>query len=131
MRGDTAKTVRYTGTAEPFTKFEVSARLNGQVETVQCKKSDEVKKSQTILTLDPSECDLKVKAAAAALTRAVETLARVRKPYRDEEIREARAAVERAAAVQKDAEVDRRRIEALAKEGGASKDERDTVVVQE
>lgn len=79
--------VRFIATVEPSTATTVGAEVSGRVTALPVREGDRVVGGQTVLArLDTTPREIELREARAAVARAREELAKLRRGYREEEV---------------------------------------------
>ncbi len=109
----------------PRQKVEVTPKIIGRVKEILVKRGDHVQEGDVLLRLDDEEYQARIKSGEAMLNTLRSRLAELKAGSRPEEIAAARAAAESAEATLRSAELDFKRVEALAGKGAISRQELD------
>lgn len=112
------------------TEIRVATKIGGTLEAFPVEEGDLLERGQEIAGIDTVDLDLALDAAAAERRLAESELRLLLAGYRQEEIAEARAQVERAAAELEAAEKDLARFEALLDRGSGTEKARDDALAR-
>lgn len=118
--------VEYVGTLSANLKVSVTSEIGGAIEQLFFEKGDRVKKGQILAEIGTSSIRLGVQQAEAALEVARSRLRKTERGSRPEEIRIARAAVERAEANLREAKRNFERINDLYEDSAVSNRDHDS-----
>ncbi len=109
----------FSGTIE-IDEVRISARLSGAVEELNAEQGDRIEIGQTLIRIDPTEYQLALTQAEAALAIAEANLATITEGAREQQVITASSAVSAARTVNSQAQADLARAEELAEAGAIS-----------
>jgi ABC exporter DevB family membrane fusion protein len=117
------------GRVEPISEeIEVGVEVAGKIRSVAVEEGDRVRRGQTLAVLENDDYRAQLASAAARIREAEAELRRVVNGARTEERGEARAAVEQAEAVARNARLEVSRRQTLARDGDIPREEYDRAV---
>jgi HlyD family secretion protein len=126
-RNSAGKILEGTGTIEA-TEVRVGSKVMGRIQQLLVREGDTVKAGQVIARLESAEYEAAVARDRASVAKAEAQLAELLAGAREQEIKEARAAVAQAAANLEKARLDWDRYQELYSEGAISSLERDAAL---